>query len=93
MEKNQDNKCQKVFSKHYIVAFWITLVIAISLIVGGFFTPPMAEINGSVITAVGEIFLWPALALGAKSLEERKMIKLQKGETTISIGNNDNKNG
>lgn len=89
----KEDKCQKVFSKHYIIAFWITLVLAIGLIVGGFFTPPRAEISGSLITAVGEIFLWPSLALGAKSLEERKMIKLQKGETTISIGNNDNENG
>lgn len=73
--------------KHYTIAFWLSLVIAIGLIIGGFFVPPMGEINGSVLTAVGELFLWPALAFGAKSLSEGHRAKIQHGETSIQIGN------
>lgn len=76
--------------KHYTIAFWITLAVSLSLIIGGFFTPPLAEIDGSILTAVGEIFLWPALALGAKALSEGKTAHITKGDIDISIGD-DNK--
>lgn len=78
-------------AKHYKVAFWITLILAISLIVVGFFMPPAGEIDGSVLTAVGEIFLWPALAFGAKALAEGKTAEIRKGDTAIVIGTEDNK--
>lgn len=71
---------------HYFVAFFVTLTISIGLIIGGFFAPPQGEIDGSVLKAVGELFLWPALAFGAKALEDNKKIKLQHGATTITVG-------
>lgn len=76
------------FSNHYLVAFWVTLSLSIALIVGGFFCPPMGEISGSVITAVGELFLWPSLALGAKALSEGRKIQIHKGEMEININEN-----
>lgn len=72
--------------KHYLVAFWISLVISVGLIIGGFFTPPQGEISGSVLEGAGLLFLYPALAFGAKALEENNKIKIQHGQTTISIG-------
>ena len=72
--------------RQYMVAFWTTLAISIGLMIGGFFTPPKAEIDGSLLEATGLLFLWPALAFGNKALEEGKTAKIQKGETTISIG-------
>lgn len=72
--------------KHYIIAFWISLVISVGLIIGGFFTPPQGEISGSVLEGAGLLFLYPALAFGAKALEENNKIKIQHGQTTISIG-------
>lgn len=75
--------------KQYIIAFWSTLTIAIGLMLGGFFTPPRAEIDGSILEGVGLLFLWPALSFGNKALEEGKTAKIQRGETTISIGDND----
>ena len=71
---------------HYFVAFFVTLMISIGLIVGGFLTPPQGEIDGSVLKAVGELFLWPALAFGAKALEDNKKIQMQHGNTTITVG-------
>lgn len=70
---------------HYLIAFWCTLVIAIGLIVTGFFTPPKAEIDGSVLEATGLLFLWPALAFGAKALEEGKTASITHGNTSIVI--------
>ena len=70
----------------YIVAFWVTLVAAITLIVGGFCTPPWAEIDGSVLEAVGILFLWPALSFGNKALEEGKIARIRHGNTTVTVG-------
>lgn len=72
--------------KTYLYAFWISLFVAISLLVTGFFMPPKGKIDGSVLEATGIMFLWPALAFGAKALEEGNTAKIQKGDTTISIG-------
>lgn len=71
---------------HFALAFWVTFIIAAGLIIGGFFTPPLGAIDGTVLTAVGEIFLWPALAFGAKALDEGKKAVISKGDTTIEIG-------
>lgn len=71
---------------HYLVAFWCTLTVSIGLLVTGFFTPPRAEISGSVLEAVGLIFLWPALAFGNKALEEGKKAQITHGNTTITLG-------
>lgn len=72
--------------KTYIVSFWISLIIAIGLMVTGFFLPPQGQVHPSVLEATGILFLWPALAFGAKALEEGNTAKIQKGDTTISIG-------
>lgn len=72
--------------KQYQIAFWVTLVVALGLIIGGFFTPPLAEIPGSLLTAVGLIFLWPALAFASKAIEEGNTAKITHGETTIEVG-------
>ena len=73
--------------KTYIIGFFVSLIMSIGLIVGGFFTPPKGVIDGSVLEAVGIIFLYPALSFAAKALEEGNSAKIQKGDTTITIGN------
>lgn len=75
--------------KQYILAFWSTLLISVGLLVGGFFTPPRAQIDGSLLEATGLLFLWPALSFGNKALEEGKIAKINKGDTTITIGDDD----
>ena len=72
--------------RQYIIAFWITLAISIGLMIGGFFVPPVGQIDGSVLTAIGELFLWPALAFGAEALSEGKKAKFKKGDTTLEVG-------
>jgi len=53
--------------------------------VGGFFVPPMGIIDGSVLTAVGELLLFPTLLYGFRAVELGMKVKFQKGETSISI--------
>ena len=38
--------------------FYITLITSLLLIVGGFITPPIGQIDGSVLTAVGMLVLF-----------------------------------
>ncbi|MCQ2238227.1 MAG: hypothetical protein MJZ73_03230 [Bacteroidaceae bacterium] len=66
--------------------FYINLVISIALIVGGFFVPPVGIIDGSVLTAVGELLLFTIVAQVPKimqSLNGGKSIRLSKGDFTI----------
>lgn len=75
----------------YIYAVMIT---AIALVVAGFIVPPTGVIDGSVLTAIGELMGGAALlefviklpeyiAAGAKA-------KIEHGSTTITIGKNEN---
>lgn len=84
MEKEKEKK--RPMHKHYVIAFWVTLGISIGLMVGSAFVPPLFVIDGSIFKAVGLLFLWPALAFAAKALEEGKIAKISKGNTTISVG-------
>jgi hypothetical protein len=79
--------------RHYLIAFWISLVCSIGLLVGGFLTPPQGEISGSVLEGAGLIFLYPALSFAAKALEEKNKIMIQHGQTTIQIGQDELEEG
>lgn len=87
------DKCQKIFNKHYILSFWITLGVSLSLIVGGFLVPPKGIIDGSVMTSVGLLFLWPAIGLGAKAIEDGRVAKLNFGNSSLHIGQDKDNNG
>ena len=86
-------KLTRNLKTHYLVAFWVSLVISIGLLVGGFLTPPQGEIDGSLLEGAGLIFLYPALAFAAKALEENNKIKIQHGQTTIQIGQEELEDG
>ena len=68
--------------------FYLTLAISLLLIIGGFLLPPMGIIDGSVLTAVGELLMFgvlvqvPALISAAKN---GKSIKLTKGDSSIEV--------
>lgn len=68
--------------------FYLTLAISLLLIVGGFLLPPMGIIDGSVLTAVGELLMFgvlaqvPALISAAKN---GKSVKISKGDFTAEV--------
>lgn len=69
------------------VVFFVTFAVALGLIIGGFFVPPMGVIDGSVLTAVGELIVFPALAFGMRAVELGYDLRLQKGDASMSISN------
>lgn len=68
--------------------FVICFFVSVGLTIGGFFVPPMGVIDGSVLTAIGELLLFPTLLYGFRALELGYKIKFQKGETSIEMHKN-----
>lgn len=73
-------------------AFWVCLTISIGLIVAGFFVPPMGIIDGSVLTAVGELFAFAALGAGWDAVMSGYKAKIQHGNTTLTVEDSDKNN-
>lgn len=67
------------------LTFAICFFVSVGLIIGGFFVPPMGVIDGSVLTAVGELLLFPTLLYGFRAVELGMRVKFKKGETSVSI--------
>lgn len=67
------------------ITFAICFFVSVGLIIGGFFVPPMGVIDGSCLTAVGELLLFPTLLYGFRAIELGLTVKFQKGETSIEI--------
>lgn len=83
----QDIKREKKECKACKVIFCICLTVSISLIIGGFLTPPTGVIDGSVLTAVGELIAFPALAFGFRAVELGYDLKINHGTTSVEINN------
>ena len=72
--------------------FYLTLAISLLLIIGGFLLPTMGIIDGSVLTAVGELLMFgvlaqvPALIDAAKN---GKSVKISKGDFTAEVTSSD----
>ena len=72
--------------------FYLRLAISLLLIIGGFLLPPMGIIDGSVLTAVGELLMFgvlaqvPALIDAAKN---GKSVKISKGDFTAEVTSSD----
>lgn len=71
------------------MVFWACLIVAIVLIVVGFVLPPKGVIDGSVLTAVGELFGFATLAQ-IPALVGNKNVELKHGQTTLTIKDEDN---
>lgn len=86
---NIDNKKQQEITKSRMcrLVFCVCLAVSVGLIIGGFFTPPTGEIDGSVLTAVGELLLFPTIAYGARAIELGYDFKIHKNDTNIEITN------
>lgn len=77
--------------KFHRFAFWITLISSIGLIVGGFFVPPMGIIDGSILTAVGELLGFSSIATLIHAIESGLDAKFTHNNTTVEINNDSNK--
>lgn len=71
------------------IIFGVCLTCSIVLIVAGFIVPPRGVIDGSVLTAVGELFGFATLASVLK-MSKYKQMELKHGNTTLTIGEDEN---
>ena len=72
--------------------FWVCFVLCAGLIIAGFWVPPMGSIDGSVLTAVGEMFAFPTLWTVWHAIDKGIDAKVKLGKTELSIGDLDNAN-
>lgn len=84
-------KLWKSIPKLNKIAFWICLGVSIALIVSGFILPPLGNIDNSVLTAVGELIGFSALAVAMDGIERGIDAKVTHGNTSIELNNPDNK--
>lgn len=71
------------------ITFAICFFVSVGLIIGGFFVPPIGVIDGSILTAIGELLLLPTLLYGFRAVELGLTIKFSKGDATIEISKDD----
>ena len=69
-------------------AFYLTLGVSMALTVGGFLVPPLGIIDGSVLTAVGELLMFAVLAqvpAVIQAARHGKSITLSKGDFKVGV--------
>ena len=75
------------FSK---ATFLLCLIVSVGMMVGGFFVPPLGIIDGSIITGVGELLAFAALAMVPSVISSAKSTKLTtRSGTTIEVKGKD----
>lgn len=67
----------------------VCFLISVILLIAGFLLPPMGAIDGSVLTAVGELLLFPVVIYGFRAIELGLEVKIQKGDTSVEIHKDD----
>lgn len=75
--------------KYSNIVFWITLSVSVILIVVGFVLPPSGQIDGSVLTAVGELLAFGVVAQVPSIVRKGSDITFRKGDMEISVDNHD----
>ena len=72
--------------------FYLSLAICLLLIIGGFLLPPMGIIDGSVLTAVGELLMFGVLAqvpMLIDAAKNGKSVKISKGDFSAEVSSSD----
>lgn len=66
--------------------FWVCLILAAALFIGGFFCPPIGEIHPSVLKAGGILVAMQALGIAGQNLANGKGVTFSHGETEVTVG-------
>lgn len=75
--------------KRFGIVFWVFASISIILIVSGFIVPPTGAIDGSVLTACGELLVFPILHIIWSALMKGTDVTLTHGQTSVTINNDE----
>ena len=65
--------------------FYVTLIVSIALIVGGFIVPPTGVIDGSVLTAVGLLLMFAVVEKIPEAIKAGRNIKVRKGDASLEV--------
>lgn len=68
--------------------FYLTLTVSIALVLAGFFSPPLGVIDDSVLTAVGLLLMFAALAQVPAALRSGRNIKITHADISAEISSN-----
>ena len=71
------------------IAFWLTMVTSMGLIVAGFCVPPTGIIDGSVLKAVGLLLGFATLAQIPNIIEAAGYFRMAKGDLVIEASKED----
>ena len=69
--------------------FWVCLVAAIFLLIGGALTPPAFVIDASIFKATGWLFAFAALGSFSRALDKGLDASIKKGDFTFNVGKKD----
>ena len=72
--------------------FWVSFALCAGLIVAGFLVPPMGVVDGSVLTAVGELFAFPTLWTVWHAIDRGIDAKMKIGKAVVTLGDFNNEN-
>jgi len=75
-------------AKRKSIAFWMTLVTSIGLIIAGFCVPPTGVIDGSVLKSVGLLLGFATLAQIPIIIEVAGYFRMTKGDLVIETSKN-----
>lgn len=67
----------------------ICFMVSVVLLIAGFILPPMGVIDGSVLTAVGELLIFPVIVYGFRAIELGLEVKFVKGDASVTITKDD----
>lgn len=69
--------------------FYVTLIVSIALIVGGFIVPPTGVIDGSVLTAVGLLLMFAVVEKIPEAIAAGRSVKISKGDASLEVTTKD----
>lgn len=70
--------------------FYTSFILSIALIIGGFFCPPIGQIDGSVLTAVGLLIMFATVEKIPEAIKAGRSVKLTKGDSSIEVNSCEN---
>lgn len=68
-----------------MLLFYLTFTLSTLLIISGFLLPPPGVIDGSVLTAVGELLMFTVIARIPAAIKAGKSVKISKGDFTAEV--------
>ena len=67
------------------IVFYLNLTVSISLMLAGFFAPPLGVIDDSVLSAVGLLLMFAVVAKVPEVIKASRSVRITKGDFRAEI--------